>query len=62
LRHHETTEPEDRRRNLMRIITLEALDLEIGWAFFKVLATMVHPNDPRSREEFLAIVWARTLL
>src|SRR5262245_40098071 len=45
----------------MRIITLEALDLEIGWAIFKVLATMVHPNDARSREEFLAIVWARLL-
>jgi len=45
----------------MPILTLNASDLDTGWAFFKVLATMVHPDNPRYREELLAIVWAHAL-
>jgi hypothetical protein len=45
----------------MRILTLNAFDLDIGWALFKVVATMVHPENARARAEFLAIRWAGIL-
>jgi hypothetical protein len=46
-------------RNIMRILRLDAGDLDSGWAFFKVIAAMLHPENARAREEFLAIIWAR---